>query len=382
MIKYNNYFLLWLSVLMFGSDVMAQKNKANPSFHLLIGTYTTGNSEGIYTYRFDSQTGKLTLEHIQTGAVNPSYLAVSSDSKYVYAVNELSAETGTVSAFRFDSQSGKLSFINQQSSEGASPCYITIDRAQQHAIIGNYGGGLSVLPIEKDGSLGASIQTIHHEGRSINKSRQESSHVHATVFSPDGDYLFVVDLGTDKVYSYRYNPQDDKPLMPASNPFTNIEPGAGPRHITFSPTGKHAYVIHELTAEVSVYDYGEGKLSHIQTISMIGPDFEGEVGAAAVHISPDGKFLYASNRLEANDITIYKITKKGMLELVGRQSTLGKTPRDFAIDPTGRFLLAANQDSDAIVVFERDRKTGMLSPTGIKAEVGHPVYLKMVTISQ
>lgn len=381
MIKHNNLVFLWLILFMLASSMsIAQNNKGTTSYHLLVGTYTNGKSEGVYTYRFDSQKGSLTLEHTQRDVVNPSYLVLSPDGKYMYAVNELSEGTGNVSAFHFDQHSGKLASINQQSSEGGAPCYITIDRGQQYVIVGNYGGGLSVLPIEKDGSLGPSIQTIHHEGSSINKSRQESSHVHATVFSPDGDYLFVVDLGTDKVYAYRYLPENETPLEPAAIPFTSIEPGAGPRHITFSPSGKYAYVVHELTAEVSVYAYKDGKLSQIQTILMTAPDFKGKIGGAAVHVSPDGKFLYASNRLDANDIAIYKITKEGMLELVGRQSTLGKTPRDFLIDPTGQFLLAANQDSDSIVVFQRDVKTGMLSPTGTRIVIGNPVFLKMVPI--
>lgn len=359
---------------------MAQNNKENSFYHLLVGTYTTGKSDGIYTYRFDSQTGSLTMEHVERGVINPSYLVVSPKGKHIYAVNELCEDTGTVSAFEFDQKTGELSFINQQPSAGAAPCYITMDKMQQHAIAGNYGGGLSVLPIQKDGSLGAAIQTIHHEGSSINKSRQESSHIHSTVFSPDGKYLFVVDLGTDKVYAYRYNALDKAPLQPAPIPLTSIMPGSGPRHITFSPSGKHAYVIQELTAEVAAFDYNDGKLSHIQTISMTAPDFKGEVGAAAIHISPDGKFLYTSNRLDANEITVYEIARNGVLELIGRQSTLGKTPRDFTIDPTGRFLLAANQNSDNIVVFNRDINTGMLNPTGVAIEVGSPVYLKMVPI--
>lgn len=382
MIKHNNLFLLVLTALTMTSGMLtAQNNKEKQSYHLLVGTYTAGKSEGIYTYRFDSETGELTLEHTQGGVTNPSYLTVSTDNQYIYAVNELSEGMGTVSAFQFDKSNGQLTFINQKSSEGAAPCYITTDKAQQHVVVGNYGGGLSVLPVEKDGSLGAAIQTIHHEGSSVNKSRQEKSHVHATVFSPDGNYLFVVDLGTDKVYAYRYNAQDKVPLKPASAPYTNVAPGAGPRHITFSPSGKHAYVVQELTAEVTAYDYNDGKLSHIQTVPMTASDFKGEVGAAAIHISPDGRFLYASNRLDANDIAIFKITPKGLLELVGRQSTLGKTPRDFLIDPTGQFLLAANQNSDNIVVFKRDKKTGMLSPTGTRIEIGNPVYLDMVPVS-
>lgn len=361
---------------------MAQNNKENSSYHILVGTYTTGRSEGIYLFRFNSDAGDLTLEHTQKGVVNPSYLVLSPDGQYVYAVNELSSGTGTVSAFQYDQQQARLSFINKQSSEGASPCYITTDQNQKHVIVGNYGGGLSVFPIEKDGSLGGSIQTIHHGGSSINKSRQERSHVHATVFSPDGHYLFVADLGTDKVYVYKYDSNDKEPLKPASSPFVNVAPGSGPRHITFSHSGKYAYVVHELTAEVSAYEYEAGSLSHIQAISMTAPNFKGEVGAAAIHISPDDQFLYASNRLEANEITIYKITENGTLELVGRQSTLGKTPRDFTIDPTGRYLLVANQDSDTILVFERDRETGILSATDIKVEVGNPVCLKFVPIGQ
>lgn len=362
---------------------MAQNNEQKRYYHLLVGTYTTGSSEGIYVYQFDSQTGALTLEHIEKDVVNPSFLTISADNKYVYAVNEASGDKGAVSAFHFNDKTGKLTFINQQPSEGADPCYLTIDQKQQYVIVGNYSGGnLSVLPIEKNGSLGTPIQIIQHEGNSINRNRQEKAHVHSTVFSPQEDYLFVADLGTDKIYAYSYNPKNAKaPLAPAKNPFTIIAPGSGPRHLTFDLSGKRAYVIQELSAAISVYDYKDGNLSLIQTVSMVAPGFEGEVGAAAIHISPDGQFLYASNRLDANDITIYKIDeKKGTLQLIGRQSTLGKTPRDFLIDPTGNFLLVANQNSDTIVIFKRDKETGLLSPTDMKVEIGNPVFLKMAPI--
>lgn len=364
---------------------MAKNDKKNRYYHLLVGTYTSGSSEGIYVYRFDSQTGTFTLEHTEIGVENPSFLTVSPDNSYVYAVNEASGDNGAVSAFHFDNKTGKLTFINKQPSGGADPCYLTIDAQQQHVIVGNYSGGnLSVFPIAQDGSLEPSIQTIQHEGSSVNKSRQEKAHVHSTVFSPQEDYLFVADLGTDKVYSYVYDSNDSKtPLKPADTPFTIIAPGSGPRHITFDAAGKHAYVIQELTAEITVYDYANGVLSLIQTVPMTTKDFKGEVGAAAINISPDGRFIYASNRLDANDITIYKIApKKGTLKWVGNQSTLGKAPRDFLIDPTGQFLFAANQNSDSIVLFKRDEKTGMLDPMETHIEIGHPVYLKMVPVQE
>ncbi len=347
--------------------------------NLIIGTYTEpGKSEGIYVYEFNSATGDLTFKAKATGVTNPSYVAVSPDKKFVYAVNETGGENpGGVSAFSFDEQSGALTFLNKVSAMGDAPCYIDVDEAGKHVVVGNYtGGNLAAFSRQEDGSLSEALQVIAHEGESVDKSRQEKPHVHSTVISPDSKFVMVADLGTDKLYAYHLNDGKKKDALIVHGKPLMVKPGSGPRHITFHPNGNFAYVVHELTAEVSAYKYSNGKLEAIQYISMNEPDFKGNNGAADIHLSADGQFLYASNRGDANEIVIYAVGRDGKLTLAGRQSTLGKTPRSFAIDPSGNFLLAANQGSDNIVVFKRDPQTGLLSDTGKQITVGKPVCLK------
>lgn len=366
-------------VLLLPLMVMAQNNETSKS-NLIIGTYTQpGKSEGLYVYEFNSIAGELTYKARAAGIVNPSYLTISDDQQFVYAVNETGRETpGGVSSFKFDALSGELKFLNKVNSMGDDPCYISIDKKGENVFVGNYSGGnLSAFEVLPDGSLSEASQVIQHEGSSENKSRQEKPHVHSTVISPDHRYLFAADLGTDKVYSYRIRNGNLKAHQP---PFTEAAPGSGPRHLVFHPQGKMAYLIHELTGEVSVYDYKKGVLYPIQSISMMTPDFKGKVGAADIHVSPDGKFVYASNRGDANELVIYSIGKDGRLSLAGRQSTLGKGPRNFAIDPSGNYLLAANQNSDEIVVFKRDLKSGLLTDTGKRISIGQPVCLKFAAM--
>lgn len=383
MIRVTFVGLLTICILM-SNMLTAQDNDSNRYLNLLIGTYTSGKSEGIYVYEFDTQTGKLKHKFTSKDIENPSFVTVSSDGKNVYAVNELSGDhPGSVSSYKFDSKTGEMQFLNNQPSGGGDPCYLTIDNQKRHLIVGNYtGGSLSVLPIQEDGSLAAPVQTVQHEGSSANKSRQEKAHVHSTVFTPSQNYLFVGDLGTDKVNAYEYQPANkNEPLKPAISPFTQVEAGKGPRHIIFNESGEFAYLVLELTAEVNVYKHSDGKLDHLQTISITTEGFDGEVGAAEIKLSPDGKFLYASNRGDANEIAIFKVNQQnGTLELSGIQSTLGKMPRNFMIDPTGKFLLVAHQDSDSIVIFSRNIETGLLTPIEETIEIGNPVYLKMVAV--
>ena len=383
MIKSKILFGLLTALCLSPLLLLAQGKKDNRYYHLLVGTYTSGKSEGIYVYRFDSKTGEVSHEHTAKGVENPSFVTLSPNEEFAYAVKEVSGDkAGAVNAFRFNKTTGELEFINQQPSGGGDPCYLTTDKEGRHLFIGNYtGGSLSVLPIQADGSLGAPLQTIEHQGSSINKNRQEKAHVHSTVFTPDQEYLFVGDLGSDKVFAYAYNPQAEKPLAPADEPFTSVTPGTGPRHLIFDESGRHAYLVQELTAEISVFEHQEGKLNRIQTVPMTEKDFKGDISAAEVRFSPDGKFLYASNRGDANQIVIYKVNQKnGQLSFVDRHSSGGKIPRNFLIDPSGKFLLAAHQNSDNIVLFNRDTKTGKISPTGKEIEVGNPVYLKMVPV--
>jgi 6-phosphogluconolactonase len=362
-------------------EAMAQdKNE----IHLLIGSYSNKEkTNGIAVYRFNTQTGEVATTRPATISDNASYLAISKDRRNVYAVSEMGGGNGSVNAFSFDPVTGTLTFLNSVTSEGDHPCYVSVDDKKKFVFVANYSGGnLLSVPLNTDGSLGSDVQNIQHEGSSVNKNRQEKPHVHSVVLSPDDRYLLVQDLGSDQVVQYKVNVIKPEALTPAEPPFTSTKPGGGPRHLAFHPNGKHAYVVLEMEGAVMAFDYKDGNLTAKQTITMLAPDFKGNVGAADIHVSPDGKFLYASNRGDANEIVIYSIDKKGILALVGHQSVLGKTPRNFVIDPTGNYLLAANQDSNDIIIFKRDLKKGLLTPTGKKIEVDKPVCLKFVQIGE
>ncbi|HEY5748840.1 MAG TPA: lactonase family protein [Chryseolinea sp.] len=352
------------------------------TFNLVVGTYTNpGKSNGIYVYSFNSGTGELTYKAESAPIKNPSYLAVSTDRKHIYAVSEVGDGKESVNAFTFDPTSGKITFINSASTGGNGPCYVSVDSKNKAAFVGNYGGGsLAAVPINPDGSLSDKPQFIKHTGNSV-KSNQEKPHVHATVLSNDDRYLFVPDLGTDKVNVYQVTTNKAQPLTPAAQPFASVTPGSGPRHFVFHSNGKWAYLIQEMTGVVTAFDYSNGVLKTKGSVSLPASGSQGKIDAADIHISPDGKFLYGSLRGDQNEIVACSIDKSGGLAVVGRQSTLGKTPRNFAIDPTGNFLLVGNQNSDNIIVFKRDQKTGLLSPTNIKISIGAPVCLKFVAVN-
>ncbi len=347
-------------------------------YHLLVGTYTNAGSEGIYTYRFDAQTGKVTANtSIKTS--NPSYLAISPDQKFVFAVNE--NDSGSVSAFKFNKENGSLTFLNSVSSAGAHPCYISVNKKATIATVGNYSSGtIAVMEVRADGQLNQPKQIIQLKGNSVNRKRQEKSHVHATVFSPDYQFLLVPDLGTDKIMQYKVTPGSGA-LQPAEEPFTEVNAGAGPRHLDFHPNSSLGvvYLIEELTGTISVFKYKAGKLELIQNSSAHPLSYIGAFGSADIHVSPDGRFLYASNRGDANSIAIFSIDQEtGMLQIAGFQPTLGIHPRNFSIDPTGRFLLVANRDSDEIVIFKIDKKTGLLEDSKQRINVSKPVCLKWI----
>lgn len=370
--------LLPLPWLVDAQDTM----KPETSQYLLIGTYTKTQSEGIYVYKFDPQLG--TVKHISTtkSKNNPSYLSIAPDKTHVYAVGETGSDRkGGVSAFELNHATGELTFLNYEAIGGNGPCYINTDDKGRHVLVGNYASGsLSVLPIAGDGKVGVPLQTIQHTGSSVDKSRQDKPHVHCTEFSPGNQYLYVPDLGIDQVKIYKYDVDAALPLKEANPSHAALSPGSGPRHITFHPSGKWAYLIHELDGKVTAYHYSNGKLTEMQTISTLPEAFKGVISGADIHVSPDGKFLYASNRGDLNNIVYYAIDTSGKLQYKGQQSSGGKTPRNFMIDPSGNFLLAANQDTDNIVLFKRNRATGALRPTGQEIKVPMPVCLKMVFI--
>ncbi|MES2574948.1 MAG: lactonase family protein [Bacteroidota bacterium] len=369
--------LYFIILFLFASTaIYAQENKLN----LIVGTFNrTCESKGIYVYEFDTNTGDLALKSNTENVLNPGYLTVSSDNKFVYSVNQNKNGTNEsgISAFKFDSLGGKLDFINKQITSEDGPCYIINN--DKNVITANYfSGSISVFGKNSDGSVTEVKQIVPHFGKGIDK-RQEKAHAHMASFSPDKKYVLVSDLGADRIYSYQYNPNSEKEVLVFKDTVT-AKKGSGPRHFSFSKDGKYVYLIQEIDGSLTTFSYADGILKKVNETSIIAPDFKGDVSSADIHISPDGKFLYASNRGTANDISVYKILKKGKLEFVSRTSTLGNTPRNFTIDPTGNFLLVGNQNSNNIVVFKRDKKTGSLTATGKKVQLCSPVCLVFTKI--
>jgi 6-phosphogluconolactonase len=355
--------------------LQAQENK----FNLLIGTYTKPcESKGIYVYDFDSNIGEFNFKNATENIINPSYLSVSSDNKFVYSVNENSQKKNGAVSFKYNSKNGKLEVLNFQEAKAEGSCYIIND--DKNVITANYSSGsISVFGKNNDGSLTEVKQVVQHSGKGINTKRQEKPHVHMVYFSPDKKYVLANDLGTDKVYVYQYNPNGDNEILKLKSTIS-VTPGGGPRHLTFSKNGKFVYLLQELDGAVTVFRYSNGILKKVDEVSVLSKDFKEIFSAADIHISPDGKFLYATNRKEANDISIFKILKNGKLKFEGRTSTLGDGPRNFAIDPSGNFLLVAHQYTNNVVVFKRNKKTGLLTDTGKKIELCSPVCLVFTKI--
>lgn len=356
---------------------------AQDEHFLLIGTYTSGKSEGIYVYKFNSATGENRFVSAVRSS-NPSFLAVSSNEKFVYAVNENADSTidppgGTVTAFSFNAVNGTLMEINKQPSGGKHPCYISIDQSGKNIAVANYtGGNVAVFHADENGHLEPASQIIRYTGSGTNSSRQNSPHVHYTHYSSNRFQFFATDLGTDKVMLYRVDPFTGE-LTPGRQAFTRSQPGSGPRHMDFSKNNKYAYLMEELSGTVSVYKNKNRKLKFIQRLGTLPADYKGEAGSADIHVSPDGKFLYCSNRANANNISIFSIDSiSGKLVLIGHHSSLGKTPRNFNFDPAGNFLLVANQNTDEIVIFKIDKQTGSLIDTGKRINVPNPVCLTWI----
>jgi len=357
----------------------------NNEILVYIGTYTHGESEGIYVYRMDKSSGALEFSSKATGVENPSFLAIGPQQRYLYAVNEIGQfagkPSGAVSAFSIDPETWELTFLNQQSSHGTAPCHLCVDKTGQFVLVANYGGGsVCVLPIQDDGSLGEASDFIQHEGKSVNPRRQESPHAHSIIMGPNNQYAFAADLGLDKIMIYQLDLTSGK-LKPNDEPWAAVKPGAGPRHFDFHPNGKYAYLINEIDNTITAFTYDEtnGTLNEIQAVPTLPEDFTDTSHCADIHVAPSGKFVYGSNRGH-DSIVIFAIDEAtGRLTFVDHESVRGQNPRNFAIDPTGTFLLSANQSTDNIVTFRIDQQTGKLTPTGQVTEVPAPVCLKMIS---
>ena len=343
---------------------------------VFIGTYTKGESKGIYSCRLDSETGGLDELRLAAETPNPSFLALHPNGKFLYAVNEtkeLEGDSGSVTAFAIsDPESGVLKKLNTVSSEGGWPCHLAISPKGNSLMTANYGGGtVGVLELKADGSLGKTLGVGRHEGSSVNKDRQEGPHPHSTVIDPAGKFLFVADLGLDQIIMYELRADGS---LSEQKAVTKVTPGSGPRHFAFHPGGKFAYLINEMVRTVSAftYDAGSGSLVEIQTLSTVPAGWKsGSTAELLAH--PNGRFLYGSNRGH-DSIACYRIDPaKGKLTLVEIEHTGGKTPRSFGLDPDGHFLLAANQTSGDLHVFKIDQNTGALAPGLGRLEIPAPV---------
>jgi 6-phosphogluconolactonase len=358
---------------------------------LYVGTYTRresfvdGKAEGIYIYRLDPASGALSYVATVAGAgtINPSFLAIAPDQGCLYAVNEIAGDKGphgTVSAFAIDPDAKGLTFLNQQSTYGLAPCYVSVDPTGRYVLVANYEtGSVCVLPLAPDGRLEEATDVVQFHGSGPNSGRQEGPHAHMIVPGPDGRFTFVVDLGTDRILAYRLDPARGK-LVPAEPAWTQLAAGTGPRHLAFHPSSRFAYVISELQSTVTVlrYDEQHGSFEEQQTISTLPAEFTGQNLGAEIQVAPSGRFVYASNRGH-NSIVIYAADhESGALSMVGHEPTQGLGPRSFTLDPAGNWLLVADQDSDRIVTFRVDQKSGRLTPTGHVAQVPTPVCLQLL----
>jgi 6-phosphogluconolactonase len=342
-----------------------------------------GNAEGIVVARLDPTSGTLTPVETVPDVANPSFLALHPSRRFLYAVNAVPEQDGrpggSVSTFAVEPATGGLTFLNRQPSHGASPCHVRVDPTGRWVLTANYGGGsVAILPILEDGRLGPATDTVQHAGSSVDPERQAGPHAHSINLDPTGAFALVADLGLDRVFMYRVDWRQGR-LVPHDPPSVELAPGSGPRHLAFHPNGRLVYVLNELgsTLTAFAYDATHGSLRELQTLSTLPAGFSGANACADVHVTPDGRFVYGSNRGH-DSLAIFAIDETtGRLTSVGHAPTGGRTPRNFAIDPSGTFLYAANQDSDTIVTFRIDAATGQLTPAGPVAHVPSPTCLEM-----
>jgi 6-phosphogluconolactonase len=359
-----------------------------------VGTYTGAvgggsNGEGIYLFEMNTSNGGLTHRRLVAKTPDPSWIAIHPSKKYLYAVNEVSdyqGSSGSVSAFAIDEVSGDLTTLNVVSSEGAGPCYLSIDVSGKHAFVANYSGGTTaVLPIFGTGMLGAATDVqrdSEHLGAQLATDAPAGSFAvsghdapHAHMIAPDlqGRFVLATDLGQDRIYTYRFDQATGKLTSANDAPFTAMPSGDGPRHFAFHPNGHWLYAIQEEASNIVFfhYDPAKGLLAPQQTVSALPARFAGTSFASEILVSPDGKFLYAANRLH-DTIAAFSIGADGRLKWIGETSTMGDYPGQCRIDPSGEFMYACNRKSDSITSFRIHRATGLLTFTGQYTTVGSP----------
>ena len=392
-------------VFLVGRTATAQDN----DYFMYVGTYTgfkyvhhskpygvgESKSKGIYVSRFHAATGELGKPELAAEMINPSFLTISPDHRFLYAVSEDPFSVGPpldhssyVSAFAIDHATGKLRLLNTVPASGTSTCFISIDKTGKYVMMANFGSGsVSVIHVKEDGSLGDLTAFIQNVGHSVDPSIQNEPHTHSILVSPDNRYAIVSDLGLDKVLIFHFDAESGK-LSPPDPPFATVYPGGGPRHFTFDPAGRFGYQLSEMSGIVDVYawDPEKGTLTGVQRVHTVPHDFVGSNHSAEIEIHPSGKFLYESNRRTKSEterapdtIGVYAIDpSNGTLALVEQSLTGGIMPRSFKIDPTGTYLLAANELSNNVVLFKIDSATGRLTKTGKEITVDTPVCIQFV----
>lgn len=362
----------------------AERPGTMANFFVYVGPYTGPKSQGIYVYKYESATGRLTPLGLAAESTNPSYLAIHPNHRFVYAANEIGnfagQKSGGVSAFAMDGKTGKLTLLNEVASGGVDPCHLMVDKTGKYVLVANYtSGSVAAFPILADGRLGKASSFVQHNGHSINPERQQGPHAHCILPSPDNRFVLAADLGADRVVVYRFDAALGK-LTPNNPPYAEVKAGSGPRHLAFHPNGKFLYVNSEMGNIVTVfsYDAAHGTLKELQTIPTLPKDFKGQSTTAEIAVHASGRFLYCSNRGHES-IAVYAIDPvKGTLTLVEIVSSGGKEPRSFELDPSGHYLISANQNSDNLTVFHLDVNTGRLTPAGQVLEIGAPVCVKFV----
>lgn len=347
-----------------------------------VGSYSDAKDQGIQVFQLDKTSGALTKIGGAAGVCNPSFLAFHPSGKFLYSVGETDnfdgRKMGAVAAFSLDDK-GIPALLNAQPSEGKGPCHVSVDKAGKNALVANYGSGsVGVVPIGADGKLAAPTCGIQHEGSGPNKQRQTGPHAHSINLDAANKFAFVADLGLDKIMVYKFDAENGK-LVENDPAAVSVAPGSGPRHFAFHPSGKFAYACGEMTSTVIAftYDAEKGVLREQQVLSTLPNEVKGN-STAETQVSPDGKFVYVSNRGH-NSIAVFAVDQvSGKLKVVGHCPSGGKTPRNFCIDPSGKFLIAAHQDSGNVVVFKIDAETGMLIATGHQVEMPKPVCVKFL----
>lgn len=349
---------------------------------VFISAFTSGKDSAIHAYKLDLASGKLTLQTRTTDVQNPFYLALSPDGKHLYSIHAKSfggKEAEEIAAYDIVDDSGKLKLLNRQSAKGSAACYLDVDKTGKTVVVANYTtGDVAALPVKADGSLGKATSFHKHTGASVNPARQKEPHAHCIVVSPNNRFVYSADLGLDQVLCYRLDAANAK-LTPNDPPFAKSPPGAGPRHLTFDPSGKHVYVINELLNSVTVFDYdGEtGALKERQTISTLPKDFKKASYCADLKITPNGKFLYGTNRGH-DSIASYRIGQNGELTLLAIEPSLGKGPQNLLITPDGKLLVCANMPGNNVVVFRIDSDTGKLTSAGEPVSIPSPSCIRLV----